>query len=706
MDVKDRDKVLAVIDRVALDINYSNLLHGVPFLNAIELRNTDLTVPVDSSNPDTAKIEITRLNARLLLPPHQAYLSHAEADIYGIHVSAAGRLINPESFHREPEEPDNGMHDPQAGIKRLLDVLRSVRYESGAPNLTVRFSGDLAEPENIFCEAELSGGGIRLGGYLMQNIKAGLTYRDGTATLRRLTAGDALGTLEMTGAFTPSTGKGSFQARSSTNVQGLTHALALSNVLDEVVFYSPPAIDLSGTTNFQQSPKFNVIGHVALGRFAWRSVMFDGLNSDFSADGSSWFVHDLRLQHRSGELTANVLQLPGDFRAKARSTINPTSVARLFTGKAAEAMSDWNFTDSPEVKLTARGRSPNFDDLTAEGEIKLGRTSFRGVGTNAAKSKAILKDKALTFDQFQIDRSEGSGAGTFTYDFGRHEVRLERVKTKLNPIQVVPWINPDFVKNVEPYRFKGPPDCTVNGVVQFDGGKDTNLEILVDATGGMDYTFLKKNLSAPRISGRLLFTDNRLRLSGIEASLYGGKVRGNADISLDRNAPGYTANIELENVNFASVTKLYFNYSDSEGSLDGAYSFTGRGDDPRTMKGAGKVSVNEGNVFAIPWIGPLSVVLNTIVPGLGYQHAHKAAATFEVNGGTIENKDLIIKGQGFSMIGNGKLFYLDDKMDFNIRINAQGLPGVLLFPVSKLFEYVSDSSLSKPVWRPKILPKL
>ena len=159
-------------------------------------------------------------------------------------------------------------------------------------------------------------------------------------------------------------------------------------------------------------------------------------------------------------------------------------------------------------------------------------------------------------------------------------------------------------------------------------------------------------------------------------------------------------------MNFASVTKLYFNYSDSEGSLDGAYSFTGRGDDPRTMKGAGKVSVNEGNVFAIPWIGPLSVVLNTIVPGLGYQHAHKAAATFEVNGGTIENKDLIIKGQGFSMIGNGKLFYLDDKMDFNIRINAQGLPGVLLFPVSKLFEYVSDSSLSKPVWRPKILPKL
>jgi len=45
-------------------------------------------------------------------------------------------------------------------------------------------------------------------------------------------------------------------------------------------------------------------------------------------------------------------------------------------------------------------------------------------------------------------------------------------------------------------------------------------------------------------------------------------------------------------------------------------------------------------------------------------------------------------------------------MDFDMRINAQGLPGVLLFPVSKLFEYTSDEKLSKPTWRPKVVPRL
>ena len=38
-------------------------------------------------------------------------------------------------------------------------------------------------------------------------------------------------------------------------------------------------------------------------------------------------------------------------------------------------------------------------------------------------------------------------------------------------------------------------------------------------------------------------------------------------------------------------------------------------------------------------------------------------------------------------------------------MNAKGVPGVILYPVSKLFEYVSDGKMSEPVWRPKLLPK-
>jgi hypothetical protein len=49
---------------------------------------------------------------------------------------------------------------------------------------------------------------------------------------------------------------------------------------------------------------------------------------------------------------------------------------------------------------------------------------------------------------------------------------------------------------------------------------------------------------------------------------------------------------------------------------------------------------------------------------------------------------------------------MTDQMDMSVRINARGLPGVVLFPVSKLFEYISTGTVSNPEWRPKIIPRI
>ena len=51
----------------------------------------------------------------------------------------------------------------------------------------------------------------------------------------------------------------------------------------------------------------------------------------------------------------------------------------------------------------------------------------------------------------------------------------------------------------------------------------------------MDYVFLGKTLPFDRVSGRLLFTDNRLQLSDIAGKLFNGDVRGGADISLAKS---------------------------------------------------------------------------------------------------------------------------------------------------------------------------
>jgi hypothetical protein len=123
------------------------------------------------------------------------------------------------------------------------------------------------------------------------------------------------------------------------------------------------------------------------------------------------------------------------------------------------------------------------------------------------------------------------------------------------------------------------------------------------------------------------------------------------------------------------------------------------------MVGEGNLLIKNGNVLAMPVLGPLSVLIGDVIPGFGYQTAHKATADFTVADGVINTRNLLIQGTGFSMIGHGDIFYLDDRMNMSIRLNISGLPGILTFPISKALEYESVGSAKHPKWRPKIIPK-
>jgi hypothetical protein len=88
---------------------------------------------------------------------------------------------------------------------------------------------------------------------------------------------------------------------------------------------------------------------------------------------------------------------------------------------------------------------------------------------------------------------------------------------------------------------------------------------------------------------------------------------------------------------------------------------------------------------------------------MGYNVSHDGTCSFTVRDGIIATHDFLVKGVGFNMIGDGRLFFLDDRLNFNIRLNAQGLPGVLLSPVSKLLEYAGTGTLENPIWKPVLL---
>lgn len=704
LDAKDGQTFIAKIDQIVLDLNYGNLLHGEPFLNAVDLRDATLALPIDPADPKSKRFRINRLNARLLLPAHQAYLSKAEADVYGIRVSARGRLINLEAF-----QPSKPMSNEKAvgrteTVLRIISELKELEFRAGAPLLDIRFSGDLANPNSLFVEATLSARKLTRHGYSIESLWATGSYRDRVLTLAGLDLRDPAGLLQVTGGYDDRTKEVGVQLRSTLDLVRLLEALDVSLPVADLTFHSPPNLELNGSGTLNDSHDLLVTGHLDARQFEVQGIAFESAVGDFSWDGTRWSIRGFQLDHSTGTAKVDAIQLEDSFKANLESSLDPTILLPFVKGKTASFLSEWKFKRPPRIQLSARGTTFDFDKLTIKGEMELGPTSFRGQALESGSTKIQVEDRVATYEDFRVVRREGIGTGTFIYDFGRKEVRLKDLRLSLNPAEVAVWISSELVEHISPYRFRKPPSLTVNGVVHYQKGDTTDLDVEVLAPDGMDYTFLGKQLTFPSIRGNLKIVPGRLKLSNLRGTLFGGKVLGKADISIRREEPGYSAELELTGVNFDDLTDLYFDYDSSKGRLNGWFEWAAKTKDPRTIVGSGELEIKDGDVFAIPTLGPLSAILNNIVPGMGYSHARQAVASFTVRDGVISTKDFAVSAEAFELRGEGDLHYLDNEIDFNVRIQARGVPGVLLFPVSKLFEYTAGGTLRDPEWRPKNLP--
>ena len=589
-------------------------------------------------------------------------------------------------------------------LQRVVAELQKFVFPRDHPSLQVKFSGDLAHLEDARVEATLRGEQLQRGQYEIHDLSAVAEWADQRLNIGRCEWKDHAGSFAGRASWSRQSNEANFQALSTLDLKALLDALGLGRSLRDAAFYAPPLVELSGSANFgDDRPQLKIIGHAAVESFAYKTVQFADLSADFSWDGERALLRDVRFRHQSGQLNADLFDAPNDFRLNIDSTINPGALRPLVSAELSQFLSEWEWPRPPTVHLAIRGPDRKPETWEGEGTVALDRTRFRGAWMNSASAKIRFGDGAITYDDLRVVRDEGVGTGAFTYDFKNHEVRVANIKATVRPAEAIFWIDPNLWKAVAPYKFRQPPNITAIGVYQFRGGKKTRLEITVEAAHGMDYGFLGKTLPFDRVSGRLLFTNDRLQLVDLNGGLFSGNVRGNADISLAHNDPHYHANILVNGVDFPHLTNLYFSYyhyKTAHGGLSGSYDFTGLGSDARTMHGSGKVEVTDGDVFAIPIFGPLSEILNHILPGAGYSIARKAGATFTIKEGTIHTEDFEAAGKLFGMLGHGDIHFLDDKLNFEVRMNANG-PGVLLTPMYKLFEYVGEGSLKKPDWHPK-----
>ncbi len=220
-DYKKRERTLAVVSEISLDINYAALFHHQPFLNALDIRNGDLAIPLPPVEGQVAKAELKSFRAHVYFPPERIEVSQAEGIFCGIRISASGQLIKREPYQQSPQDSAEEAARRLRLLQTLVTMLQRFRYPGAAPELQVKFSGDLSQLEDAHVEATLRGSRIVRDDYEARDFYLAAEWKEHTCTIPRLEWSDAIGRFAGTATWSRVNGRAAFQLRSSVALKPL-----------------------------------------------------------------------------------------------------------------------------------------------------------------------------------------------------------------------------------------------------------------------------------------------------------------------------------------------------------------------------------------------------------------------------------------------------------------------------------------------------
>jgi len=697
-------RLVVSADRLSLSINLESLVHRQIQLERIFLRDATLDVPLGPS--EQPRLRLDHVSGLILCPPEQFRLTSASFEVAGISVRASGSFLNPKKFSPKPVS-QKGPGNIALTIDSIQKELKAVYWSGSLPELTILASGDLSNPESLRVEsATFRSEAGSWHGISLRSSAIELHFENRKLSLDRVVLDDGMGVLQAEGWADFFANKASLEVAGSFNPGVLPGLLLKNDAAKDWKWIDP--LHLSG--NFSASwgggkPILEGTALLEAGRFNYRGISMNSFSGGVALRDGKVLVRDVHLEGDPGKLDADVLIGPGDNRLRLKAALFPEKIAPALSGKVVESLYSMDFKEPLQINFEGTAAALDPVQFKGSGSLELNNAAMHGVGIKSLNSTIQLANGAADFRDIVLKIDGGLGRGEFIYDFKNWEGRLPEVHSTLDPVKVMTWIDTRIAASLKDYRFQKPPSLIVSGKVGLRDPEKNDLNIVINSPSGVGYTLIKRDLHFGASSGTVQLKGQKVLVDIPKAKLFGGDVVLKAEASVKPGDGSFGASVHLEDVDFQTITKLYFDYTESKGQLTADYTFRAIGGNDRAMTGKGNLLIKNGNVLAMPILGPLSLLLNDIIPGIGYQPAHSASADFTVGNGVINTRNLLIKGTGFSMIGHGDIYYLDDRMTMSIRLNAQGLPGLMLFPVSKIFEYESVGSATHPKWRPKILPK-
>jgi hypothetical protein len=437
--------------------------------------------------------------------------------------------------------------------------------------------------------------------------------------------------------------------------------------------------------------------------FTFNGVSFDQLSVPIAYDGHRLLIPGLKIAGQAGDVDLELFfdgtkETP-DLNAKISSSLDPTILKGVFGDKMDNFLNSCSFQEGgPKITATATGSALKTDAWTVKGKVTSGKFVYKSAEFDTAASDFTFADSKLSLPNLDLHRPEGTGEGGIVYDFKNRSVELHNLVTQVNVSEVAPVMGPKFTDYTKPYHFLRPPVVRANGTVDLQSEKkdlNTDLVVEVDGKSPMEWTLFSVPFSFDSPNGTLTFKNRRMAVNMKQCGFYDGSLTGLIDMDLRESPANYVLDLNMAKVNFKKFMARVYGYDKSTGSMTVTTHLTGQIGKMETMAGTGEVKIDDGDITPIPFLGTLT----PLIPGFSITDA--AHGNFTVGKGIVHTDNMNISSETAALIGHGSYNFVTDNLDLDMRVNGNAVFGILLYPISKIFEYHGSGKMKSPKWEPK-----
>jgi hypothetical protein len=461
-------------------------------------------------------------------------------------------------------------------------------------------------------------------------------------------------------------------------------------------------------------PTIELAGEFAGSNGAFRGVPVAYARSHFTLTNLVWHLPDLLVKRPDGEATLDYTgsMATHTYRWRVDARVDPVALKPLLPEQAAQRVFDQlDFTLPPAVQGEVWGRWHEPETVGFSGRVSATNFTFRNELVSQLSGAVRFTNSMLSFADVLVRHdTQQVSVPSGRFDFTERVVYVTNAISTVDPDLVTRMIGPRVRAALQPYRFRTPPTVRISGRLPTFNTQDADVRFEVAGEG---FSYWKFNV--PSVTGDVHWRGDDLSITNVQASFYGGELawQGRFDFSPPVGAQlafqGTVKNADLH----ALMADLGKKTNNLQGTLEGQVVIDrAESDDWRSWEGSGWLRLRDGFLWGIPIFGFFSPVLNTVVPGLGNSAVKSGDTTFTIDQSVIRTSDLELKSPALRLRYDGSVdlkAQVHARMQAEILRDAWGVGRVIslvLWPLSKAFEYRITGSVYHPKSQPVYIPRL